>query len=168
MEEINLTVVLARVRIQRLVHGIVVNQWAAQVQPKRYMVIDDAVSQDEDVKASMRLSKPAGTGMSIIDTEKALTNFKAGKYDAQRVFVIAKEPSTMLKLLDAGIEIPRVDIGIIFAEDGRTQIRQIVPVNDKKLLILKNSKSAGVPVNIRYVPADSPDPFDKAIAPQRH
>ena len=152
-----MTVVLARVD-QRLVHGIVVNQWAAEVQPKRYMVID------EDVKASMRLSKPAGTGMSIIDTEKALTNFKAGKYDAQRVFVIAKEPSTMLKLLDAGIEIPRVDIGIIFAEDGRTQISKFVSVNQQEVADFKELEKRGVPVNIRYVPADSPEPFDKAIA----
>ncbi|GEL37678.1 PTS mannose transporter subunit IIC [Lacticaseibacillus paracasei subsp. tolerans] len=158
-----MTVVLARVD-QRLVHGIVVNQWAAEVQPKRYMVIDDAVSQDEDVKASMRLSKPAGTGMSIIDTEKALTNFKAGKYDAQRVFVIAKEPSTMLKLLDAGIEIPRVDIGIIFAEDGRTQISKFVSVNQQEVADFKELEKHGVPVNICYVPADSPEPFDKAIA----
>ena len=154
-----MTVVLARVD-QRLVHGIVVNQWAAEVQPKRYMVIDDAVSQDEDVKAS----NPAGTGMSIIDTEKALTNFKAGKYDAQRVFVIAKEPSTMLKLLDAGIEIPRVDIGIIFAEDGRTQISKFVSVNQQEVADFKELEKRGVPVNIRYVPADSPEPFDKAIA----
>ncbi len=64
MEEIKMTVVLARVD-QRLVHGIVVNQWSAEVQPKRYMVIDDVVSQDENVKASMRLSKPAGTGCQL-------------------------------------------------------------------------------------------------------
>ena len=150
-----MTVVLARVD-QRLVHGIVVNQWSAEVQPKRYMVIDDVVSQDENVKASMRLSKPAGTGMSIIDTEKALTNFKAGKYDAQRVFVIAKEPDTMLKLLDAGIEIPRVDIGIIFAEDGRTQISKFVSVNQQEVNDFRALEKRSVPVNIRYVPADAP------------
>ncbi len=113
-----MTVVLARVD-QRLVHGIVVNQWAAEVQPKRYMVIDDAVSQDEDVKASMRLSKPAGTGMSIIDTEKALTNFKAGKYDAQL----------------------SISVSFLQKTDGHRSAN-LFPLINKKLLILKNSKSA--------------------------
>ncbi len=70
----------------------------------------------------------------------------------------------MLKLLDAGIEIPRVDIGIIFAEDGRTQISKFVSVNQQEVADFKELEKRGVPVNIRYVPADSPEPFDKAIA----
>ena len=101
--------------------------------------------------------------MSIIDTEKALTNFKAGKYDAQRVFVIAKEPDTMLKLLDAGIEIPRVDIGIIFAEDGRTQISKFVSVNQQEVNDFRALEKRSVPVNIRYVPADAPIPLERAL-----
>lgn len=129
-----MTVVLARVDT-RLVLGIVVHTWSAEVQPKRYMVIDDVDCTDENVKECMRLRQPAGTGMYIIDTEKALKYFKAGQYDAQRVFDFDKEPDTMLKLLDAGIEIPRVDIGIIFAEDGRkTNCKfvtvQLTEVND--------------------------------------
>lgn len=94
-------VILARID-QRLIHGIVVNQWAAEVQAGRYMVIDNEVSQNEELKASMRLSKPAGTGMSIINTQKAITNFRNGNYDNQKVFVIVKEPKTLIELLDGG------------------------------------------------------------------
>lgn len=157
-----MTVVLARID-QRLVHGVVVNQWATETQAKRYMVIDDPISKDETIKASMRMSKPTGTGMSIIDTEKALTNFTAGKYDAQRVFVLAKEPSTLLKLMDAVIEIPRVVVGIIFAEDGRTQISKFVSVNQQEVADFQEIEKRGVPVEIQFVPQDTPEPFDKAI-----
>ena len=69
----------------------------------------------------------------------------------------------MLKLLDAGIEIPRVDIGIIFAEDGRTQISKFVSVNQQEVADFKELEKRGVPVNIRYVPADAPVPFDRAL-----
>lgn len=68
-------ITLARID-QRLIHGITVNQWNKVLHPKRFMVIDDEVSQNEMVKASMRMSKPTGTGMSIINEEKAITNFK--------------------------------------------------------------------------------------------
>ena len=74
-------ITLARID-QRLIHGITVNQWNKVLHPKRFMVIDDEVSQNEMVKASMRMSKPTGTGMSIINEEKAITNFKNGKYDS--------------------------------------------------------------------------------------
>jgi len=147
-----MTIVCARVD-QRLIHGIVVNQWFAELNPKRFMVIDDEVSQNEDLKSSLRLSKPSDTGMSIINTEKAIINFKAGKYDAQRVFVIVKEPKTLLQLSNAGIEIPKVDIGIIFAEDGRTLISKFVSVNAEETQDFQELEEQGSPVNIQYAPA---------------
>ena len=106
-----MTVVEARVD-QRLIHGIVVNQWNSKLNPKRFMIIDDIVSNQPEIKNSMRMAKPSGKSMSIIDTQKAIANFKNGNYDKQDVFIIVKEPSTLLKLLDNGISIPRVNLGI--------------------------------------------------------
>lgn len=80
----NKMVVLARID-QRLIHGIIVNQWAPALQVKRFMVVDDILYSNEEVKASMRMAKPAGTGVSVISAETAIANFKAGKYDGQRV-----------------------------------------------------------------------------------
>lgn len=106
-------VVLARVD-QRLIHGLIVNQWAPHLQVKRFMVVDDVLCNNEEIKASMRMAKPAGTGVSVISTETAIANFKAGKYDGQRVFVLVKEPETLIRLMEGGVEIPKVDLGIIF------------------------------------------------------
>lgn len=157
-----MTVIDARVD-QRLIHGIVVNQWNSKLNPKRFMVIDDTVSHQPEIKDSMKLSKPAGTGMSVIDTEKALTNFGNGKYDSQRVFVIVKEPETLIKLLDIGVEIPSVNLGIVFAEDGRTNISKFVSLNQKEVDDLKEIESRGVPVRIQYIPENASIDFDKAI-----
>ncbi|MDV7718287.1 PTS mannose/fructose/sorbose transporter subunit IIB [Pediococcus ethanolidurans] len=155
-------VILARVD-QRLIHGIVVNQWAAETKAGRYMVIDDEVSQDEALKASMRLSKPAGTGMSIINTDKAIHNFRNGNYDSQKVFVLVKEPSTLIQLLDAGIKIPKVNVGIIFDEDGRKNISKFVSVNEQEVKDFKEIEKRGVPCSIQYVPNDQEVDIKKLI-----
>ncbi|AVL00723.1 PTS sugar transporter subunit IIB [Pediococcus inopinatus] len=155
-------VVLARVD-QRLIHGLIVNQWAQSLNAKRFMVVDDVVSQNEDLKASMRMSKPAGTGMSIINTEKAITNFNNGNYDAQRVFVLVKEPSKLLELIDAGIKIPKVNLGIMFAEDGRTPLTKFVALNDQEKADIKKIQDKGVPVTIQYVPADPEEDINKYL-----
>lgn len=102
-------VVLARVD-ERLVHGVTVNQWNSELHPKRYMVVDDEISHNDMIKATMRMSKPAGTGMSIIDTETAITNFNNGKYDSHSVFVLVKEPGTLLKMIEGGVKIPAIDL----------------------------------------------------------
>lgn len=153
-----MTVVLARVD-QRLIHGLIVNQWAQSLKIKRFMVIDDVISQNESIKNSMRMAKPAGTGMSIINLEKAITNFTAGKYDEQRVFVLVKEPATLIKLVDAGISIPKIDLGILFNEDGRVPVTKFVALNDKERADLKVLAAKGIPITIQYVPTDPEEVF---------
>ena len=153
-----MTVVLARID-QRLIHGLIVNHWAQYLKIKRFMVIDDAISKNETIKNSMRLSKPAGTGMSIIDTQKAITNFLAGKYDSQRVFVLVKEPETIIRLVDAGISIPKINLGIIFNEDGRKPVTKFVALNDKEKNDLQILNNKGIPITIQYVPNDPEETY---------
>lgn len=148
-----MTVVLARID-QRLIHGLIVNQWAQALKIKRFMVIDDEISKNEAIKASMRMSKPSGTGMSIIDTEKAISNFNAGNYDNQRVLVLVKEPSTLIKLIENGIEIPKVDLGIIFNENGRKPISNFIALNKQEEDDLEKIRQKNIPIVIQYVPED--------------
>ena len=151
-------VVLARID-QRLIHGLVVNQWAPALQVKRFMVVDDVLCNNDDIKASMRMAKPAGTGVSAISTETAITNFKAGKYDGQRVLVLVKEPETLIKLMEGGVEIPKVDLGIMFNEDGREAVTKFIALNDKERADLQTIKDKGVPVVIQYVPTDAEEAY---------
>ena len=109
------------------------------------------------------MAKPSGKSMSIIDTQKAIANFKNGNYDKQDVFIIVKEPSTLLKLLDNGISIPRVNLGIVFADDVRTNISKFVNLNQSEVNELKKIEERGIPIIIQYIPDDSVIVFEKAI-----
>lgn len=147
-------VVLARID-QRLLHGLVVNQWASALKVKRFMVVDDLLCNNEEIKASMRMAKPAGTGISVISADTAITNFKVGKYEDQNVLVLVKEPETLIRLMDGGVEIPKVDLGILFNENGRTAVTKFAALNEKKKADLEIIKSRGVPVVIQYIPTDA-------------
>ncbi|OFI48541.1 PTS mannose transporter subunit IIC [Floricoccus tropicus] len=157
-----MTLVLARID-QRLIHGIVVTQWAGATKAKRLMVVDDMVSKDETQKAAMRMSKPAGTGMSIIDTDTAITNFKAGKYDSHNVFMIVKEPATLVKLAENGVEIPKVNIGIIFDGEGKKTVKKMVSVNEEEISDLKKLEAMGIPVTFHFVPSEAEESLDTYI-----
>ena len=88
-----MSVVMARID-NRLLHVIIVTQWAPVSGATRVMVIDDKVAGDEVLKSTMRMARPAGMAVSIISEQTALKNFAAGKYDREKVFVIAKEPES--------------------------------------------------------------------------
>lgn len=151
-------VVLARVD-QRLIHGLVVNQWAPALQVKRFMVVDDVLCNNEDIKASMRMAKPAGTGVSVISTETAIANFRAGKYDGQRVLVLVKEPETLIRLMEGGVSIPKVDLGIIFNENGREPVTKFIALDEKERQDLETIKRMGVPIVIQYIPTDAEEEY---------
>ena len=97
--------------------------------------------------------------MSIINTEKAITNFNAGKYDNQRVFVLVKEPATLIKLIEGGVEIPKVDLGILFNESGRKPVTKFVALDDEERRDLQILEQKNVPLVIQYVPTDPEEPF---------
>ena len=44
-----MAIVLTRID-QRLIHGITVNDWNTRLKPKRFMVIDDEICNDDVVK----------------------------------------------------------------------------------------------------------------------
>jgi len=154
--------VLARID-QRLIHGIVVTQWAAHTKAKRLMVVDDEVSKDEVQKAAMRMSKPAGTGMSIIDTKTAITNFNAGKYESHNVLLVVREPETLVKLAEGGVHIPKVNVGIIFDGEGKKTLKKMVSVNEKEVSDLKSLKEKGIPVTFHFVPGEAEEPLENYI-----
>lgn len=157
-----MSLVLARID-QRLIHGIVVTQWTGATKAKRLMVVDDEVSKDEIQKQAMRMSKPAGTGMSIIDTDTAIKNFNAGKYDNHNVFMVVREPSTLIRLKENGVEIPKVNIGIMFDGEGKRPVKKMVSVNEQEIQDFKTLQSMGVPVTFHFIPGEAEESFETYI-----
>lgn len=155
-------VVLARID-QRLVHGIVVTQVTKACNAQRIMVVDEEVSQDETQKAVMRMSKPAGTGMSIINLETAIANFAKGRYDNHNVLVLVNEPDTLVKMVEGGIKIPKVHVGIVFEKDDRVAVTKHVALNDKEKNDLKRLEELGVEVTFQYTPSDKEEPLSQYV-----
>jgi PTS system mannose-specific IIB component len=150
-------VVLARID-NRLLHGIVATQWAGRSGAQRIMIIDDAVANNELTKASMKLARPTGMAISIITEEVALKNFKAGKYDDHKVFIIVKSPMTLTKLIDAGVKIPELVVGgTTKPAEGEQSVKltQRAYANQEEIAAYKKIKESGTKLYGQFVPADS-------------
>ena len=95
------------------------------------------------------MGKPSGCSLSIINKETAYTNFKNGKYDGQKVFVICNDPQIILDLIENGNEIGTLIL-------GGTEIPENTPIFKK--IIEKGTK-----ILVQYVPNDKPEPLEKFI-----
>ncbi|MDK8393084.1 PTS sugar transporter subunit IIB, partial [Lactobacillus gasseri] len=65
-----------------------------------------------------------------------------------------KEPHYILDLINAGIEIPKVNVGALFEEGDRKPYTKRVALDEKELADLKAIADKGIPVFFEYTPDD--------------
>lgn len=148
-----MSIILGRIDY-RLLHGIVATMWAPQSGAQRVMVIDDRTANDPIIKESMRLGKPACMACSIITEETALTNFKAGKYDDHKVFIVCEDPNIFLKLQEAGQKIPRIVVGITRDRETGTKVSSRAAVKDEEKAVYKKLIDNGTEIDVQFTTTD--------------
>ena len=92
----------------------------------------------------------------ILAEQTALKNFAAGKYDREKVFVIAKEPETILHLVESGIELPSLIVGGSLVKEDGVQLTQRAYASAENVQSYKALIARGVKVTAQFVPADKP------------
>lgn len=159
-----MSIILGRIDY-RLLHGIVATMWAPQSGAQRIMVIDDKVANDPVIKESMRLGKPAGMACSIITEETAINNFKVGKYDGHKVFVVCEKPEVFLHLQEAGQTIPRIVVGI--TRNNKTEgtpVSTRASVLDSQKETYKKLIENGTKVDVQFTTTDKAEPLTSKIS----
>ena len=94
-----------------LIHGQVANLWTTKLNISRILVIDGAVAQNDIEKRGLKLGCPPGVKLSILPIDKAANNIKEGKYDTQRLLIVARRPKNFLRLVEYGVSLPEHNVG---------------------------------------------------------
>ena len=150
----------------RLLHGIVASQWTPRSGANRVMVIDDKTANTPALKEAMKIGKPSGVSLSIINRETAYTNFKNGKYNGQKVFVICNNPQIILDLIEDGNEIETLILGGTDVPENTESVKvskRAYVKNQMNLFLKKKSWKKGTKIFVQYVPNDIPEPLEKYI-----
>lgn len=151
---------ITAVRIDgRLIHGQVANLWTTKLGISRIMVVDDGVTTNAIEKSGLKLATPAGVKLSILSIEKAAANILAGKYDSQRLLIIAKKPDRLLKLVELGVPIQKINVGNMSQSDESKSITRSINVIDEDIENFKKLTENGVELVSQMVPNDREEKF---------
>ena len=147
---------LVHVRIDdRLIHGQVAVYWCNAVGATRIMLANDAMYDNEVQKAALRLAVPAGLKSSFLDVKTAASNLAAGKYAGQRVILVVRRPSDVLRLIDAGVEIDAVNVGNVPAREGTVSLYKTINLLPEEIEEVKELNNRGVNLTGKMVPDNS-------------
>lgn len=147
----------------RLIHGQVANLWATSLNIGRIMVVDDEVAENPIEKSGLKLASPPGVKLSVLPIEKAANNILAGKYDSQRLFIVARKPDRLLKLVELGVPITEINVGNMSQTPETKAVTKTVHVVDSDIEAFGKLSEKGVKLVHQMVPSDSIEDFTKLL-----
>ena len=148
----------------RLIHGQVANLWTTKLNISRIMVIDDEVAQNDIEKSGLKLACPAGVKLSILSVEKAANNILAGKYDSQRLLIVARYPDRFLRLVEYGVPLKELNVGNMSQTPETKQVTRSINVVDKDIEAFEALDAKGVHLYAQMVPGDTAKDFMPLLA----
>jgi mannose/fructose/N-acetylgalactosamine-specific phosphotransferase system component IIB len=151
---------LSLVRVDdRLIHGQVVAIWLKALGARRILIVDDKTASDEFLREVITLAAPPGVPVEVHELEGGAERVRQAAADAEPVFVILRSPITALRLREAGIEFPLLNVGGIGAGPGRKPLYRNISASPDELEAMRQLERLGTQVELRIVENDRPVMF---------
>ena len=139
---------------ERLIHGQVAGIWAPSLHTQRIIVINDEAAADTLQKSSLRMAAPTSMRLSVLPAESAAKNIRSGKYGKQRLFLVFKNPTDVLRYLKAGGKLTHVNVGNMSYKEGSKDITKSIKVLDEEIDVFESIAAMDINVTAQLVPND--------------
>lgn len=152
-------IVLTRID-NRLIHGQVATMWSSSVGANLLLVANDEVAKNELRQGLMDMAAPSFAQTRYFSIEKTINIiYKASK--SQHIAIICETPQDVLKLVEGGVPIEKVNIGNMHMAEGKRQVSKAVCVDNNDIETFKKLRKLGVELEIRRVPSESAESIDE-------
>jgi len=152
-------IVLTRID-NRLIHGQVATQWASSVKGNLILVANDKVAGDAFRQGLMDMAAPSFCQTRYFSLEKTINIIHKASPD-QKIIIIVDSPADVLKLVQGGVPITKVNIGNMHMAEGKRQVATVVAVDDDDVAAFKGLQELGVELEIRKIPSESAEDVSK-------
>lgn len=150
----NMVIGLARID-DRLIHGQVATRWTKESRVSRIIVVNDDVAKDSVRSTMLKSVAPPGVTAHVVGVEKMIRVYNNPEYANERVMLLFTNPTDVLKLLEAGVDMKSINIGGMAYKDGKKQITSAVSVDDKDIAAFKAMDAMKVELDVRKVSNDA-------------
>lgn len=142
-------IVLTRID-NRLIHGQVATMWSSSVGANLLLVANDEVAKDEFRQGLMDMAAPSFAQTRYFSIEKTI-NIIHKASESQHIAIICETPQDVLKLIEGGVPIKKVNIGNMHMVEGKRQVSKAVCVDDNDIESFKKLRKLGIELEIRKI-----------------
>lgn len=152
-------IVLTRID-NRLIHGQVATAWAQYSGANLLLVPNDDVSVNPTRQNLMNLAAPKGMQTRYFSVQKTIDIIHKAA-DRQHIAIIAETPQDVVRLVEGGVPIKKVNIGNMHMAEGKRQVSKAVCVDENDVKAFRRLQELGVDLEIRRVPSESAESLDE-------
>ena len=121
-------IVLTRID-NRLVHGQVATQWCGAIGANLILVANDEVAGNSLRQGLMNMAAPSYAAMRYWTIQKTIDTIHKASAKAADLHHL-RDPQDVVKLVEGGVPIKKVNIGNMHMADGKRQVAGSVAVDD--------------------------------------
>ena len=152
-------IVLTRID-NRLIHGQVATQWSGTLGANLLLVANDEVAQNKMRQNLMNMAAPSYAQTRYFSIKKTIDIIHKAS-DRQKIFIICETPHDVLRLVEGGVPIKKVNIGNMHMAEGKRQVATSVAVDDKDVEAFKKLQEHGVELEIKRVPTEKTESLER-------
>lgn len=135
----------------RLIHGQVGVTWVNHLGANLIVVANDEVADDEVQQNLMDMVVPDVIGTRYFTLQKTIDVIHMASED-QLIFMVCRTPQEVLKLVEGGVPIKKVNIGNMHFSEGKQQVTSTVSLDESDKEAFRKLHKLGVQLEIRRVP----------------
>lgn len=146
----------------RLIHGQVGVTWVNHLGANLIVVANDEVADDEVQQNLMDMVVPDVIGTRYFSLQKTIDVVHMAS-DDQLIFMVCKTPQDVLKLVEGGAPINKVNIGNMHFSEGKQQVTSTVSLDESDKEAFRKLHKLGVKLEIRRVPDEKAEDILKFL-----
>lgn len=150
LREGNMNISLLRID-SRLIHGQVATSWAKAVKCEAIFAVSDDVAQDPLRRDLLLQVAPPHLKSYVIPVEKAIKVYHNPKYAGKNILWLVTNPADILRLIDGGVKIDKVNVGGMTHREGNKMLSQAVAVGPADVEAFKQLLAKGVDLSLQQV-----------------
>ena len=152
-------IILTRID-NRLVHGQVATQWCGAIGANLILVANNEVAGNKMRQGLMDMAAPSYAARRYWTIEKPCATLHKAN-DKQKIFIVCETPTDVLRLVEGGVPLKKVNIGNMHMAEGKRQVAGSVAVDDKDVAAFAKLRELGVELEIRRVPSEASESIEK-------
>ena len=138
----------------RLIHGQVVMKWTRTIGANLIVVPNDRVAKDPLQQSLMRMAAPPGVAVELLAVDDAAQKLISGIWSNKSVFVIVHDPIDLLRLLEKGLQVDKINIGNASGGTGKVRLTKVIHATPEELQAWKNLDEMGLSLEAQALPGE--------------